>query len=169
MRAGVSKASTYRPRYSLGYAWSVDIRAERIAAGLSQSELSRAAGVPQPNLSAYENGRRAPSPEVLERIARGLQGRPSARVDAHRAEIREIVERHHAIAPRVFGSVARGDDTAGSDVDLLVDFTDEASLLDEVALRLALGDLLRVDVDIIAEDSLRGEIRDRVLREAVPV
>lgn len=147
----------------------MDIRAERIAAGLSQSELSRAAAVRQPNLSAYENGRRAPSPEVLERIAHALQGRPSARVDAHREAIREIVERHHATAPRVFGSVARGDDAPGSDVDLLVDFTDEASLLDEVALRLALGDLLRVDVDVIAQDSLRGEVRDRVLCEAVEV
>jgi predicted nucleotidyltransferase len=54
-------------------------------------------------------------------------------------------------------------------VDLLVDFTDEASLLDEVGLRLALSDLLLVEVDVVAEDSLRGSIRERVLREAVAV
>lgn len=73
------------------------------------------------------------------------------------------------MAPRVFGSVARGDDEPGSDVDMLVDFTDEASLLDEVGLRLALSDLLRVEADVVAEDSLRGSIRERVLGEAVAV
>lgn len=74
---------------------------------------------------------------------------------------------HHARAPRLFGSVARGDDAETSDLDLLVDFTDEASLLDEVGLRLALVDLLRVEVDVVAVDALRGEVRDRILREAV--
>ena len=148
---------------------SVDIRAERRAVGLSQSQLARAAGVPQPNLSAYENGRRVPSPEVLERIRRALAVRPSARVQQHRDSIRALVAKHHAAAPRIFGSVARGDDQPGSDVDLLVDFTDEASLLDEIGLRLALADLLRVDVDVVAADSLRGPMRERVLGEAVEV
>lgn len=147
----------------------VDIRAERRAAGLSQSELARAAGVPQPNLSAYENDRRSPSPQVLERITRALAVRPSSRVEQHRASIRALVAEHHAALPRVFGSVARGDDEPGSDLDLLVDFTDEASLLDEVGLRLALADLLGVEVDVVAADSLKGGMRDRVLREAVQV
>lgn len=91
------------------------------------------------------------------------------RVEAHRAEIRELVERHHGSEPRLFGSVARGDDVPGSDVDLLVDFTDEASLLDEVALRVSLTDLLQIEVDVVAEDTLRGAFRNRVLGEAVPV
>ena len=147
----------------------MDIRAARQALGLSQSQLARAAGVPQPNLSAYENGRRAPSAEVLERIQRVLTVRPSARVDQHRDVIRALVSEHHATSPRVFGSVARGDDEPGSDVDLLVDFTDEASLLDEVGLRLALTDLLQVSVDVVAADTLKGQVRERVLREAVAV
>lgn len=147
----------------------MDIRAERLAVGLSQSQLARAARVSQPNLSAYENGRRSPSLEVLDRIARALRGRPSLRVQQHRDAIRALVTEHHATTPRFFGSVARGDDEAGSDVDLLVEFTDEASLLDEVGLRLALRDLLQIDVDVVAADALRGAIRDRILREAVPV
>ena len=142
---------------------------ERRAAGLSQSELARAAGVPQPNLSAYENGRRVPSPEVLERIRRALAVRPSARVEQHRDSIRTLVAQHHAVEPRIFGSVARGEDEPESDVDLLVEFTDEASLLDEIGLRLALADLLQVGVDVVAVDSLRGRMRERVLREAVEV
>ena len=147
----------------------MDIRAERHAAGLSQSQLARASGVPQPNLAAYENGRRSPSPEVLERIKRALSVRPSARVDHQREKIRALVAQHHAIKPRIFGSVARGEDEPESDVDILVDFTDEASLLDEVGLRLALVDLLGVEVDVVAVDSLQGQMRERVLREAVPV
>lgn len=147
----------------------MEIRAERVAAGMRQSELARAAHVPQPNLSAYENGRRSPSPEVLERITRALAGRPSVRVEQHRDDIRALVAEHRAAFPRVFGSVARGEDEPGSDLDLLVDFTDEATLLDEVGLRLALSDLLRVEVDVVAADALRGEFRERVLREAVAV
>jgi uncharacterized protein len=145
----------------------MDIRRDREAAGMSQSRLARAAGVAQPNLSAYENGRREPSPAVRDRIRRALAGTASERVRQHREDIRRVVAEHHASAPRLFGSVARGDDRTGSDLDILVDFTDEASLLDEVGLRLALSDLLRLDVDVVATDALSGDIRERVLREAV--
>lgn len=147
----------------------MDIEAERRAAGMTQAALARAARVPQPNLSAYENGRRAPSPEVVTRIRQALAGRPSVRVDHHREAIRAIVAAHHATAPRVVGSVARGEDRPGSDVDLLVEFTEEASLLDEVGLRLGLADLLQVSVDVIAADTLREPLRSRMLAEAVPV
>lgn len=145
----------------------MDIRVERLSAGLTQSHLAAAANVSQPNLSAYENGRRTPSPAVLDRIRCALQGRPSAKVHQHRDAIRRIVAEHHAHDPRIFGSIARGDDSAASDVDLLVDFDDDASLLDEVGLRLALSDLLRVEVDIVASDALRGKIRQRILSEAI--
>jgi predicted nucleotidyltransferase len=136
---------------------------------MSQSELARAARVSQPNLSAYENGRRSPSPDVLGRIAQALVGRPSIRVEQHRDDIRTLVAQFRASRPRIVGSIARGEDHAGSDVDVLVDFTDEATLLDEVGLRLALRDLLRMEVDVIAADSLRGEVRERLLSEAVAV
>ncbi len=147
----------------------MDIRAERRAAGMSQSQLARAARVSQPNLSAYENGRRVPSPQVEERIRRALSVPPSERVRLHRDQIRALVAAYHATEPRLFGSVARGEDEPGSDVDLLVEFTDEATLLDEVGLRLALTDLLQVDVDVVAVDALRASIRERVLGEAEAV
>ena len=134
---------------------------------MSQAELARAARVPQPNISAYENGRRQPSAEVLGRIRRALVGTLNERLFRHRDEIHRIVAEHHATAPRVFGSIARGQETTTSDVDLLVDFTPEAGLLDEIGLRLALTDLLHVEVDVVASDTLRGEFRERVLREAV--
>lgn len=134
---------------------------------MSQAELARAARVPQPNISAYENGRRQPSAEVLNRIRSALVGTLNERLFRHRDEIHRIVAEHHATAPRIFGSIARGEETATSDVDLLVDFTPEAGLLDEIGLRLALADLLHVEVDVVASDTLRGELRERVLREAV--
>lgn len=147
----------------------MDIREARRAAGMTQTELANAAKVAQPNLSAYENNRRDPSPAVLLRIRHELEVRPSVRVAQHRERIHEIVARHHAKKPRVIGSVARGEDRPGSDLDLVVDFTDDASLLDEVGLRIALSDLLGVPVDIIAADTLRGEFRERAVRESVPL
>ena len=147
----------------------MDIRSAREAAGLTQSGLARAARVPQPNMSAYESGRRAPSPEVLERIRAALTVRPSTRLEQHRDEILALVARHHAAEPQVFGSVARGEDAADSDLDVLVRFTDGARLFDEIGLRLALSDLLGVEVDVIGVDTLRGAFRDRVLAEAVPL
>jgi predicted nucleotidyltransferase len=152
-----------------GYAKSMDIRARRQAAGMSQAALARAARVPQPNISAYENGRRRPTAEVLERIATALDVPLAVRLDTHRDAIVAAVTEHHAMHPRLFGSIARGDAGVGSDVDLLVDFTDEASLLDEVGLRLALRDLLEVEVDVVGSDSLRGDVRDRILHEAIPL
>lgn len=147
----------------------MDIREERLAAGLTQAQLAAAAAVPQPNLSAYENGRRTASPAVLARIAAALRGRPSERLERHREQVLALVAAHHASAPRLVGSVARGEDGPGSDLDLLVRFDERSSLLDETGLRVALADLLRIEVDVVAEDSLRGAIRDRMLAEAVPV
>lgn len=147
----------------------MDIRTQRLAAGMSQAELAQAANVAQPNLSAYENRRRTPTPEVLHRIAQALRKRPSARVAEHRQTVLEIVARHRAAAPRIFGSVARGEDDDESDLDILVDFAPDATLFDEVGLRVDLQELLDVRVDVVASDSLRGEIRSRVLAEAVPL
>ena len=136
---------------------------------MSQSRLAAAANVPQPNLSAYENGRRTPSPEVLERISRALLIRPSARLREHRDAVLATIASHCATDPRVFGSVARGEDEPGSDLDLVVRFTDDASMLDEVGLRIELSDLLGIPVDVVGADTLRGDFGARVISESVPV
>ena len=136
---------------------------------MSQSQLAVAANVPQPNLSAYENGRRAPSPEVLERIRQALHVRPSARLREHRDAVLAAVASYRAVDPRVFGSVARGEDQPGSDLDLVVRFTEDASMLDEVGLRIELSDLLGIPVDVVGADALRGEFGARVRSELVPV
>ena len=88
---------------------------------------------------------------------------------AHRVAIRSIVEARHARNPRVFGSVLRGDDTEGSDLDLLVDPLPETSLFDLNAISNALERLLGVPVDVLTPNALPPKFRDQVLTEAKPV
>jgi hypothetical protein len=70
---------------------------------------------------------------------------------------------------RIFGSAARGDDTIDSDLDVLVELEEGRSLVDHVAFRQDLEDLLEQEVDVVTEASLHPRIRERVLREAVPL
>ena len=67
-----------------------------------------------------------------------MSASPSHAFESHRLSVRRIVEAHQARNPRVFGSIARGEDTAGSDLDLLVDTTDSTSLFDLAAIELEL-------------------------------
>ena len=80
-----------------------------------------------------------------------------------------LLARYHATGLALFGSVVRGEQTGASDIDLLVDFDDEASLLDLTGLALFLEDHLGLPVDIVPRRALRPEIRETVLDEAVPV
>jgi predicted nucleotidyltransferase len=86
-----------------------------------------------------------------------------------RAEILAAAARHGATNVRVFGSVARGDADAASDVDFLVDFEAGRSLLDLASLLVELEDLLGHPVDVVTEPGLKARIRQRVLAEAVAV
>lgn len=94
---------------------------------------------------------------------------PSQAFDAHRATIRSVVVAHQARNPRVFGSVARGDDTEKSDFDLLVDTTGSTSLFDIAAIELELEQLMGVPVHVMTSGALRGALRERVLAEAEAV
>jgi uncharacterized protein len=86
-----------------------------------------------------------------------------------RGEILALAARHGARNVRVFGSVARGEADAASDIDFLVDFEPGRSLLDLAALLVDLEDLLGHPVDVVTEPGLKARIRQRVLAEAVPV
>jgi uncharacterized protein len=86
-----------------------------------------------------------------------------------RGQILAVAARHGALNVRVFGSVARGDADAASDIDFLVDFEPGRSLLDLAALLVDLEDLLGHPVDVVTESGLKARIRQRVLDEAVPV
>ncbi|MBI4560699.1 MAG: nucleotidyltransferase family protein [Candidatus Rokubacteria bacterium] len=86
-----------------------------------------------------------------------------------REEILRIAAKHGAFNVRVFGSVARGEAGAESDVDLLVDVGLEHSAFFPGGLLADLENLLGRKVDILTEEGLHWYIRERVLKEAVPL
>jgi len=90
-------------------------------------------------------------------------------VDNKRDAIRAIAEKHGARELRIFGSVARGESRPDSDIDFLVTFDKGRSLLDHASLLLDLQDLLGLSVDVVAEGGINPRMRDRILKEAVPL
>ena len=95
--------------------------------------------------------------------------RPSLAFAANRHLIRQVVEAHRARNPRVFGSVPRGEDADGSDLDVLVDAAEGATLFDIAAMELALEQLLGVPVHVVSSGALQGALRERVLAQAKPI
>ena len=90
-------------------------------------------------------------------------------VQTKRAQIVAIARRFGARNVRVFGSVARGESREDSDIDVLVDWDAGRSLWDHVGLKQALEDLLERRVDVGTASALHWYVRDRILREAVPL
>jgi predicted nucleotidyltransferase len=86
---------------------------------------------------------------------------------ARRREILEIAERHGANNVRVFGSVARHEAGADSDIDFLVDVAPNPSPWFPVRLIRDLQTLLDRRVEVVTERALHPRLRDRILREAV--
>jgi hypothetical protein len=84
-----------------------------------------------------------------------------------REEILRIAGAHGARNVRVFGSVSRGEAGTESDVDLLVKLDPGRSLLDLIAIKQELEDLLGREVDVVTEDAVSPYIREQVLKEAV--
>ena len=87
----------------------------------------------------------------------------------NRDRILQTAAHHGAHRIRVFGSVARRQDDADSDIDFLVDMEPGRSLMDLGGLLVDLEKLLNNKVDVITERGLNDRIRDRVLNEAVPL
>jgi predicted nucleotidyltransferase/DNA-binding XRE family transcriptional regulator len=162
------------------------LRDARLRARLSQSELARRAGVAQSVISAYESDRRDPGLRTLMKLIAatghrlelqlcppmpsqlGLPCTPMGRrLRRHRRAVIELAERRGARNVRVFGSVARGEDTATSDIDLVVDLDDGVSLIGLEGLRRELADLLRSEVDVVPAATLKPGTRDEILAEAI--
>lgn len=86
-----------------------------------------------------------------------------------RDDILRLVSRHGASEPRLFGSVARGEATAESDVDLLVKAGESTSAWFPSGLIQDLQELLGRRVDVVTEAALHWTLRDRILKEAEPL
>jgi predicted nucleotidyltransferase/DNA-binding XRE family transcriptional regulator len=164
------------------------LREARRRARLSQTDLARRAGVAQSVISAYESDRREPGLAMLSKLIEatghqltinleplpgrrlGLPDTPlGRRLRRHRRAVTNLAERRGLRNVRVFGSVARGEDRDGSDIDLLVDVDDGVGLVAIAGLARELADLLGVPVDVVPADSLKRAVRADVLAEALPL
>jgi predicted nucleotidyltransferase len=92
--------------------------------------------------------------------------RPSEVLEKNRQAIRDVTARHKATNPRVFGSVARGEDGPDSDLDILVDGLPGMTLFDLGGLQAEMADLLPCRVDIVTSAGLKERLRQRIVAEA---
>lgn len=155
-------------------------------AGLTQAELARRAGTSQAMVALYETGVTSPTVRTLKRLLRAagrelvMSSRESSSADMsgpmagvlreHRAAIRAAAESVGARNVRVFGSVARGDETSESDVDLLVDFpAGDQGLFPLLLLAEEVERLVGRPVEVAAVKVMAGPVRERALAEAVPL
>jgi predicted nucleotidyltransferase len=108
--------------------------------------------------------------EALPGRRLGLPDTPlGRRLRRHRRTVTDLAERRGLRNVRVFGSVARGEDREGSDIDLLVDVNEGVGLVAIAGLARELTDLLGVPVDVVPADSLKRSLRAEALAEAVPL
>lgn len=157
----------------------------RRAAGLTQAELAARAGITQSVISAYEAGRRQPSLPTLaaliqaagcelttgirrqpRRLAR-LSGPVGRRLRARRREVVAAAAAHGVTNLRVFGSVARGEDGPGSDVDLLADLPPGMGLFGLGRAQADLEVIVGTRVDLVSAQDLKPGARPRIERELV--
>jgi len=163
------------------------VREARHGAGLSQAALAQRARTSQPAVARYEAGTATPSLATLERLlaacgvdllrmdragiqaagpTKGPRGGRRARVRAARGKLLQAAQRHGIRSVRLFGSVARDEDTRTSDVDLLVDLAPGRTLLDLIGFQQDAEEILGVPVHAATPEILKERVRTRVLRGA---
>jgi predicted nucleotidyltransferase len=79
----------------------------------------------------------------------------------------EVEQKYKARIKGIFGSFVRGEEREKSDIDILVEFEEGANLLHLVGLSLFLEDKINMPVDLVPSDTLRKEIREDILKEAI--
>lgn len=159
----------------------------RIQSGLTQTELALRAGTSQATLSKYESGEAVPTLVTLERILaaagatleltttsspRHLDVRRGvmALVQAKRKQIIEILAGFDMFNPAVFGSVARGEETETSDIDIMVDFdARKYGLMPLLEASDALQEILFQQIDVAPRSVLAEHVALHAHREAVPL
>lgn len=173
---------TSRDHTSGGRGTAAELVAEaRHKRGLSQRALAKAANVPQSTVSAVETGQRQPSVAMLEQLLRAAgfrldthlvnAVRPSELLEHHLAEVADTIARYPVAKVWLFGSVARGDDRPGSDLDLLVELKPDATVIDILGLDEDLTAVLGCPVDVVTTTELasndlfrRADIADAKVR-----
>ncbi|HHV80362.1 MAG TPA: nucleotidyltransferase family protein [bacterium] len=90
-------------------------------------------------------------------------------IEEIREKILPILKKYKVKRAGIFGSMARNEETEKSDIDILVELPDEASLLDLVGLKMELEEVLRKKVDVLTYDSIYLPLREPILSEEVAI
>lgn len=161
------------------------LRQARQRASMSQVELAGRAGVTQSVISAYESGHRQPSLPTLAALIEAtgfelatavrrqprrlkmLSGPVGQRVRRRRHDLVAAAAAHGVSGLRVFGSVARGQDHPGSDLDLVADLPSGMSLFGLARLQAELETIVGTRVDLVPAADLKPDVRERVARDLV--
>jgi uncharacterized protein len=144
------------------------LKLRRSAAGLTQRELAAASGMKQPLIAALESGSRQPTLAARAALEQNLQVRPSQVLRIAREQVLSMIRAMGGENVRVFGSVARGTDTPGSDIDLLVSFPPGSDIVTLLTLEEDLARLLTVSVDVVSAGG-SSPVVTRAMVEAVPL
>lgn len=165
---------------------SVLLRRTRLSSGLTQAALAAQAGTSQAAVARYETGAASPAVSTLQRLLKAcgsdlslatvpthstvdLSGESARLLRAHRGDVLKTCARYGARNVRLFGSVARGDDSPRSDIDLLCDLAPDRDLVDLAALRSDLTLILGRSVDVSTPRLLKPAVLAAALRDAVPL
>lgn len=105
--------------------------------------------------------------DVTASVAGPLSGPTGRRVAAHRAQLRDVLRRHGVRNPQLFGSVARGEEGPGSDVDILVELAPGTGLLAIARMQAELEAMLGVGVDLVPSADLKPAVRARVEHDLI--
>lgn len=155
------------------------IRYARHQSGLTQSALARLANTTQSVISEYESGRREPSFDAVDRLisATGLvvevtpripeEQRARDRVVALSNELRGVQLPLGAQRIRLFGSVARGEESESSDIDLAVDVAPTVGVFDLLRMKRAAEKILGRPVDLVPADGLKPAVAEAIERESI--
>jgi predicted nucleotidyltransferase/DNA-binding XRE family transcriptional regulator len=161
------------------------LRKLRKGGGLTQQALARRAGTSQSAVARYETGVASPSVNTFERLVRAtgaelefstrpapaadLSGEMATTLRRHRLEILRFARQAGASNVRIFGSVARGENRVGSDIDLLIDFDISNGLIPIVVLKQQIESLINIPVDVAPVGLLKPEVARSAIRDAVPL
>jgi predicted nucleotidyltransferase len=145
------------------------IKAARLDAGMSQSRLAESAGIAQSNLAAIESGRRIASGDMVERLLRAADYRPTVALRLNRGRLLAEAPNYKVTGIRVYGSIVRGEDHFDSDIDLLVD-AEPADYLTALGFSQAVERATGFPVDIhVAKTAEASGLGREILDQAVPL
>ena len=142
-------------RDGIEIARGLQVHKARKAMGLSQNAAARLAGISQPNLSAIENGARQCTDKFVDEFRRRIEYRPSKALERFASQAVQCLVGRPFSNLGVFGSVAQGQDGPDSDLDLVVDFEQTATLRDQADLVAVLQSIFGVHVDLVGYRTLR--------------